>query len=278
MRTRAVAAVLCASALAWACGPTVMKPRLYQASSPPRPGRKPQPLKVHLTSGELIVLDSWTFSPDQSALSGQGTRYSVSREPLDSGPQHVATAGIALLETNDRETVSSLAVGGLSTLTLLYGAASIACLADPKSCFGSCPTFYLEGDTERPRAEGFSASVARALESTDVDALEGAHPVAGRLSIHMRNEAQETHAVRRVRVLSVARPPGQECSPTPLAAFTWCGGRPPPRLARVPRETASLGSRVTTASSDKASPTPTTWPLVKRSCSPSRTLPREVHS
>ena len=208
MRTRAVAAALCASALAWACGPTVMKPRLYQASSPPRPGRKPQPLKVHLTSGELIVLDSWTFSPDQSALSGQGTRYSVLREPLDSGPQHVATAGIALLETNDRETVSSLAVGGLSTLTVLYGAASIACLADPKSCFGSCPTFYLDGDNERPRAEGFSASVARALESSDVDALEGAHPVAGRLSIHMRNEAQETHAVRRVRVLSVARPPG----------------------------------------------------------------------
>ena len=208
MRRPTTIALLFVGTLALACGPTVMKPHLYEATSPPLPGPKPEPLKVHMKSGELLVLDSWKLTADRSTLLGEGTRYTVLREPRDSGAQTLATADIALLETNDHEKVSSLAVGGLSTLSVVFGTLSIACLADPKSCFGSCPTFYLENDAERPRAEGFSASIARTLEARDLDALEDAHPVAGRLSLHMRNEAQETHAVRRVRVLSVPRPKG----------------------------------------------------------------------
>ena len=232
MRSRTVA-VLFLGSLGLACGPTVMKPRLYESTHPPSPGPKPQPLKVHLRSGELVVLDSWTLSADHSTLEGRGTRYTVLREPRESGPQSLALDGIALLESNDRETVSSLAVGGLSTLTVAFGALSVACLADPKSCFGSCPTFYLENDEERPRAEGFSASIARSLEARDVDALEDAHPNAGRLSLRMRNEALETHAVHRVRVLSVSRPAdgrvfatgeGRFHAVRRLAAPATCGG------------------------------------------------------
>ena len=244
MRSRTATALLFVATLGLACGPTVMKPRLYEPARFPSPGPKPQPLKVHLTSGELVVLDSWTLSPDGGTLFGKGTRYTVLREPRESGPQSLATSSIALLETNDREQVSSLAVGGLSTLTLAFGVASIACLADPKSCFGSCPTFYLEDDAERPRAEGFSASIARALEARDVDALEDAHPLGGRLSLHMRNEAQETHAVRRVRVLSVPRPAdgrvfadadGHFHEVRRLAAPATCGGPEGDCLARVAR-------------------------------------------
>ncbi len=49
------------------------------------------------------------------------------------------------------------------------------CIANPKACFGSCPTFYLEDEggrePERPQAEGFSESIARVLEARDIDAL-----------------------------------------------------------------------------------------------------------
>lgn len=206
MRPRSAVALSFVGTLVLACGPTVMRPRLHEPTALPDSGPKPQPLKVHLTSGELVLLDSWALSADQGTLLGQGTRYTVLREPRETGPQSLPIASIALLETNDREKVSSLAVGGLSTLSVVFGALSIACLADPKSCFGSCPTFYLEDDAERPRAEGFSASIARSLEARDVDALEDAQPRGGRLSLHMRNEAQETQAVRRVRVLAVPRP------------------------------------------------------------------------
>ncbi len=203
---KASAMALLVGVLGLACGPTVLRPHLYEPGQSPRPGREPHALKVHLRSGELVVLDSWTLSADHGTLQGQGTRYTTLREPRESGPQTLPVESIALLETNEREMVSQLATGGLSTLTVVFGALSVACLADPKSCFGSCPTFYLEDDTERPRAEGFSASIARSLEARDVDALEDARPHAGRLSLLMRNEAPETHAVRHVRLLSVPRP------------------------------------------------------------------------
>ena len=205
MRSR-VTAVLLMGALGVGCGPTVLKPHLHDPAK--LSGALKAPLKVHLLSGELLVLDSWKLSPEGTALTGQGTRYTALREARGSGAQVVAVESIALLETDDREQVSQLATIGLSTLTGVFGALSIKCLSDPKSCFGSCPTFYLEDDPQRPVAEGFSASIARTLEARDVDALEGAHPHGGLLSLRMRNEALETHAVRRVRVLSVPRPTG----------------------------------------------------------------------
>jgi len=122
----------------------VLKPHLYEPGQSPRPGREPHALKVHLRSGELVVLDSWTLSADHATLQGQGTRHTVLREPRESGPQTLTVESIALLETNEREQVSQLATGGLSTLTVVFGALSVACLSDPKSCFGSCPAFYLE--------------------------------------------------------------------------------------------------------------------------------------
>ena len=121
---------------------------------------------------------------------------------------------IALIEVNDAKQVSSLAFGTLTGLTVVFGVLSGYCLANPKSCFGSCPTFYTDEDPERPRAEGFSSSIARALEARDVDLLSGVHPRAGRLALWMRNEALETHAVRRIRLLGVRRPEGGRVYPT----------------------------------------------------------------
>jgi hypothetical protein len=76
---------------------------------------------------------------------------------------------------------------------------TVACLADPKSCFGSCPTFYEVDAPDRPIAEGFSASFARAPEAQDLDDL-GITATPGVFSLVMRNEALETHAVRSARL------------------------------------------------------------------------------
>lgn len=232
--------------LAFGCGPTVLTPHLYEPTSVPR--GPTAPLKVHLKSGEVVVLETWDLSADGARLTGRGIRYSALREAGARGAQTVQLDGIALLETNDRKEVSTLAIVGLSTMTAIAGAVSIACLADPKSCFGSCPTFYLEDDRERPVAEGFSASIARSLEARDVDALEDARARGGRLSLRMLNEAWETHAVRRVRLLSVPRPVDARVYATREGAFLATRGLAAPATCFGPegdcREPLALADRV----------------------------------
>lgn len=223
-----------ATVLAAACGPRVLTPSLHQVSAALDVGGKSVQVKAHMRSGELYVLDSWRLAEDGRVLEGTGTRYTVLREPRGTGQQALPVEEIALLETNNSEMVSSLGVFGLSTLTTVWGALSVACVADPKSCFGSCPTFYLEDDADRPRAEGFSASIARALEARDVDALPDARPRAGRLAIRMRNEALETHAVRRLRLLAAPRPAGGQVFATEDGRFFPARRVAPPSRCRGP--------------------------------------------
>src|SRR5262249_27377852 len=58
------------------------------------------------------------------------------------------------------------------------------------------------------QAEGFSTSIARAFEADDLDDLPDARPSGGSLTLAMRNEALETHAVRSLAVLAVEGPAG----------------------------------------------------------------------
>jgi hypothetical protein len=219
---------------AHACGPTVITPHLHDATRPPSPGPATETLKVHLRSGEMIVLGSWRLAEGGRKIEGSGTRYTVQRKPMESGPFSLAVEDVALLETEDRRTVSNLATASLGGLTLVFGALSGICLADPKSCFGSCPTFYVEEDLERPRAEGFSSSIARVLEARDVDSLPSVHPRGGRLAIWMRNEALETHAVRRVRLVSVHGPKGAQVFATRDGSFLPVSSLAPAATCRGP--------------------------------------------
>ncbi|HET7294791.1 MAG TPA: hypothetical protein VFM88_20375 [Vicinamibacteria bacterium] len=206
-RTSAVAAATFAL-LALACGPAILVPRLHPVAETPRLAPSARGLKVHMVSGELYVFDTWTLDPEGKVLDGHGDRFSAGREQRGSGEYSLPVDAIALLETNDREVAGSLGLAGLGALTVFWGGASVYCAANPKSCFGSCPTFYLEDDPGRPRAEGFSSSIARVLEARDVDALPDARPRGDRLVVWMRNEALETHAVRRVRLLAAPKPAG----------------------------------------------------------------------
>ena len=164
-------------------------------------------LKVHMKDGGLYLLSKWQVDGTTQQVSGEGDRLGLARETIGSGPFAVALADVALLETNVLQRSPSAAA-----LTVITGASAVmtaVCIANPKMCFGSCPTFYIaDGKDAMIQAEGFSSSVAPSLEARDVDALYRV-PASGReLIITMKNEALETHVVRRVRLLAALRPDG----------------------------------------------------------------------
>jgi hypothetical protein len=119
------------------------RPSLLAPARVPSQSKESPYLKAHLKSGEVYVLDSWRMGPDNTQLEGTGTRFTVLREPAGAGTQSIPLDAIALLETNAPERVVSLAAGVLSGLTVVMGTITAACVLDPKSCFGSCPTFYI---------------------------------------------------------------------------------------------------------------------------------------
>jgi len=197
-----------ATAVLVACSYVTQRPSLQTPTRAPRPGDDIRVLKAHMRSGDLYVLTGWQVT-DSTVLDGTGVRYDARRVRQDSGDVSLPVDSIALLETNVAEAHYPFGLQGLGFMTVVYGAISAACLADPKSCFGSCPTFYVEGGPRNlPQAEGFSASIARVLEATDVDALYGARPNGRQFALVMRNEAQETHVVRSIRLRAVPRPAG----------------------------------------------------------------------
>jgi hypothetical protein len=114
---------------------------------------------------------------------------------------------VALFETN---VVSTSPVAGFfAVAAVLTVAVAIYCLTHEKACFGSCPTFYVAGvDSVHPRAEGFSASIAPSLEASDIDDLALRARGGDTIDIEMRNEAYETHMVRRADLVAVPRAAG----------------------------------------------------------------------
>ena len=196
-----------AMAVALAACPTVRSPELLPSNQPPVQREESiLPLKVHLITGDLLLLDRWQEWPGDSGVIGSGTRYDTRRHPIGTFEGKLPGDSIALLEVTRTTTATPAGSVVLGTYTVLMGAVTAVCLADPKSCFGSCPTFYLNDSDDRPVAEGFSASVARVLEATDVDDLGHISASGRRFTLTMRNEALETHAVRSVRLLVARRP------------------------------------------------------------------------
>ncbi len=165
-------------------------------------------LKAHMRNGNTYVLSAWGMDATRQHVSGKGALFNAKRDTLRQGQFHLGVDSVVVFETNVLK--NSGTVAALTFYTGVTAAATIFCLTNPKACFGSCPTFYVsDGDSLRLQAEGFSASIAPSLEATDVDALF--HAVAGgqEFEIEMRNEALETHVVRRADLLAVPRAKGQ---------------------------------------------------------------------
>jgi hypothetical protein len=195
------------AALLLAACARVVERRLLQPTQLEVIDRQSEHLKVHLRNGDLCILQHWDVSQQARKIVGTGTRFDPARHEIARGQLAVPLDSVVLLETNVVHAAPQATV--LAALTVVTAAVAVACLTDPKACFGSCPTFYATIDgQERLVAEAFSASVAPVLEAVDVDALPSVRPSGGEVALTMRNEAYETHVVRSVRLLAMQRPPG----------------------------------------------------------------------
>lgn len=215
-----------------ACGVTTRTPQLVGAESPPAITRGSDTLKVHMKSGSLYMLSMWRVDSTERAVLGVGTSFDLLRVATPAPDARIPLDSVALFETNAPGAAWPLGMQGVAVLTTLGAYVSAVCLADPKSCFGSCPTFYLDGDEpHRVHAEGFSASVASVLEERDVDAMPMANLRGRRVAVVMKNEAWETHVVREVNLLVAPKPRAGRVFATPDSRFvaasalhapTWC--------------------------------------------------------
>jgi hypothetical protein len=162
-------------------------------------------LKCHLWDGSVIVLQDYRLEGE--AVVGDGIRYDSTRAPVERRHFTVPLTEVALFETNRPETVSSARVPIMATVTVASAALTALCITAPKACFGSCPTIYAPGSKGYTlQAEGFSSSIAKILEATDVDALSDVPEgeIVSRLEV--TNEAPETHAIESMTLLAAERP------------------------------------------------------------------------
>lgn len=196
--------------LAAGCSATVWRAHFIQPSEYHRVDPAVPFLKCHTQQGEVFVLDDWEVEEQERRIAGTGVRYDRDRKEVARGAFSVPFEDVRLLETNEPRSVTKNHMVVLGVMAGVSLAVTAACLANPKACFGSCPTFFAldEAGELALQAEGFSASVARSLEATDVDALYTARPEGISFELLMTNDALETHAVRSVRVLAAPRPEG----------------------------------------------------------------------
>lgn len=185
---------------------------------------KHQYLKVHLLDGKLYVLHQWKVDDPNRMITGYGNLLDANRRLLTGrgtypnneqirrektgAPFAIPYEDIVLVETNDKGTnpgVAAMVVAGLATVSF-----GILCAVNPKACFGSCPTFYVDhGDSLKLVGEGFSSSICKSLEATDVDRIDSpVDPQKEHFYLTMKNEAWETHLIRRVNLLMAPRSEG----------------------------------------------------------------------
>ena len=80
--------------------------------------------------------------------------------------------------------------------------------AIPRRASARAPRSTFDDGRTTPAAEAFSASIAPALEASDVDALFGARVRGADIDLELTNEAFETHVIRRLDLLAARRPAG----------------------------------------------------------------------
>lgn len=165
-------------------------------------------LKAHLRSGEVVLFHTWALDSTAGVLRGEGQWFDVNRTETPRRAHTVSLDSVVLFESNRHVQGTSVALLMMSGVSL---AGTAYCAANPKACFGSCPTIYVgEGRDATLEAESFSSSVAPSLEATDVDALPGLRAVNGVATVHVRNEALETHNLRQMTLLAVPHTPGTQ--------------------------------------------------------------------
>lgn len=165
-------------------------------------------LKAHHKDGSVYIFeDKW--ETDSVNLSGFGTYYDFKRTAVSEKLQVVPLDSIALFETNRKiESNKDKRVKMLSVMTAVDVVLGIICLTSPKTCFGSCPTFYFDdGNPNRlADAESFSNAIAPSMEYNDVDDLRYSGFGDKIVTFNMLNEALETHVVKKTDLAIVSKP------------------------------------------------------------------------
>jgi len=175
-------------------------------------------LKAHLRSGYVYVLADWHADSGGGVIRGRGRLLDANRALVDSGEFRFPADSVALFETNVVR--PSGANAAISVMAGVTATVAVICALSPKTCFGSCPTFYApDSDGASLQAEAFSASIAPALEATDLDMLYRARPRGASFELRLTNEALETHVIRFADVIAVPRPVGGRVFVTPDGVF-----------------------------------------------------------
>ena len=189
-------------------------------------------LKAFMRDGLVYDFDHWKVV-EPNLVTGSGRLLDASGRTLRRDSFTIPVDSVVVFETNAKEGLNPLTTA-LAT-TLIVTVVVVGTVAVLKAIFGSCPTFYAEGTSDSlPQAEGFSSSIAPALEATDVDALYRVRPVRGGVAITMRNEALETHVVRSVCLLAAPRPPGGRVVAMTTGGFRRATALVPARSATAP--------------------------------------------
>ncbi|MBD3629471.1 hypothetical protein [Cyclobacterium sp.] len=176
-------------------------------------------LKVHMQNGDVYIFHSWKVDKPNEIIFGFGnhldynrnlieTRGGTGLSPSESERIHtqflIPFDEIVILETNQKGNnpgVAAMVLVGLTT-----GAFSLYCSINPKACFGSCPTFYVSGlDVQNLVGEGFSSSISKSFEDTDIDLIDLNMEDGAPLQLILKNEALETHLVNKVNLLSLRK-------------------------------------------------------------------------
>lgn len=176
-------------------------------------------LKAHLKNGDVCVMrDNWQIDPKENVLSGEGATYNFNRDKAKYGAISIPIDSVAIFETNtkiiksENERIAALAI--LTAVDVIVG---IICLTNPKACFGSCPTFYINPDQNfhYADAEGFTRAIIPAMEYTDIDALKNGRVTSTSFSLTMKNEALETHCVKEIKLLAFPKKAGEHVFQSP---------------------------------------------------------------
>lgn len=158
-------------------------------------------IKAHMKDGGLVVLKRLSYIDTLAGfIKGDGIFYDYNRNIVKQDEISINTDSVLIYEINeDLELKDGMMV--IAPLAIVNVAATIACLAAPAACFGSCPTFYSEDALSvfDSRGEGFSNAITPSFEYGDVDDLR-LSAQSGTFSLIMKNEAQETHCLREVQV------------------------------------------------------------------------------
>lgn len=183
-------------------------------------------LKAHFINGDICILkDTWKVDTIKDMVSGHGNKYDFNRRKLFQGIISFPIDSVAIFETNikikDPEKDRITAIALMTGIDVVVG---LLCLTNPKACFGSCPTFYVneKDNFHYADAEAFTNAISPSMEYSDIDAL-GRHRIINHsFNITMKNEALETHCVNDVKILAYPLKKGERVYQSPANEFYLC--------------------------------------------------------